>query len=156
MGVRPEAVDALTRLCIVGVLGMGAPEYRPVFSLRTDTHADDWDTADHPTGGRSGTAVHAMCFNVFAHNRDDHSSNFSFLCENGTWRLFPAYDLTYSNSLGGKHATTVAGEGKNPTMKGILAVGKTAGLRESVARAIAERIQETVNERLAAYLHSSV
>ena len=41
-----------------------------------------------------------MCFNVFAHNRDDHSKNFSFIFHDGTWRLAPAYDLTYSNSIG--------------------------------------------------------
>lgn len=38
-----------------------------------------------------------MCFNVFAHNRDDHSKNFSFLYKDGRWQLSPAYDLTYSN-----------------------------------------------------------
>ena len=39
-----------------------------------------------------------MCFNVFAHNRDDHSKNFTYLYyeEKDCWRLSPAYDLTYS------------------------------------------------------------
>lgn len=57
-----------------------------------------------------------MCFNVFAHNRDDHSKNFSFLYveEENRWKLSPAYDLTYSSSIGGEHATTVNGEGRNP------------------------------------------
>lgn len=93
-----------------------------------------------------------MCFNVFAHNRDDHSNNFTFLCDNGDWRLAPAYDLTYSNSMGGEHATTVAGEGRNPTMKDILAVAKKAGIRESAAREIAERVEATVEKELARYL----
>ncbi|MDO4546298.1 MAG: type II toxin-antitoxin system HipA family toxin, partial [Bacillota bacterium] len=57
-----------------------------------------------------------MCFNVFAHNRDDHSKNFSFLYyeKERRWVLAPAYDLTYSSSIGGEHATTVDGEGKSP------------------------------------------
>ena len=57
-----------------------------------------------------------MCFNVYAHNRDDHSKNFSFLYneEDDRWILSPAYDLTYSNSQGGEHATTVNGEGRSP------------------------------------------
>ena len=93
-----------------------------------------------------------MCFNVFAHNRDDHSSNFSYLCDRGIWKLAPAYDLTYSNSFGGEHATTVAGEGKDPDMKDILHVGKTAGLKESQARSIAESVRETVSARLSKYL----
>ena len=43
-----------------------------------------------------------MCFNVFAHNRDDHSKNFSYIYrdEEKRWILSPAYDLTYSNSIG--------------------------------------------------------
>ena len=89
-----------------------------------------------------------MCFNVFAHNRDDHSNNFAFLCDDGRWQLAPAYDLTYSHSVGGEHATTVAGEGRNPAMKDILAVAKKAGLRESVAGEIAGR----VGKKLALYL----
>jgi serine/threonine-protein kinase HipA len=41
-----------------------------------------------------------MCFNVFAHNRDDHSKNFTYLYdeEKDSWRLSPAYDLTYSST----------------------------------------------------------
>ena len=52
-----------------------------------------------------------MCFNVFAHNRDDHSKNFTFLYdeENDSWRLSPAYDLTYSNTYYGEHTTAVDG-----------------------------------------------
>lgn len=65
-----------------------------------------------------------MCFNVFAHNRDDHSKNFSYLYQNGQWVLSPAYDLTYSNSIGGEHATTVNGNGNDPGMDDLLAVAQ--------------------------------
>ena len=85
-----------------------------------------------------------MCFNVFAHNRDDHSKNFSFLFD-GTkkeWHLSPAYDLTYSFSFNGEHATTINGEGKNPTLDDILAVAKNIGLKEKFAKDIASDIQE--------------
>ena len=73
-----------------------------------------------------------MCFNVFAHNRDDHSKNFSWLYnyEKREWHLAPAYDLTYSNSIGGEHATTVDGEGKNPSFDNLLSVAKKNGLKE--------------------------
>lgn len=93
-----------------------------------------------------------MCFNVFAHNRDDHSNNFTFLCDHGIWRLAPAYDLTYSNSLGGEHATAIAGEGLNPGMKEILQIAKKAGFRESEAKTAAEHVMQTVTEKLSAYL----
>ena len=35
-----------------------------------------------------------MCFNVFAHNRDDHSKNFTYLYNEteDRWHLSPAYD----------------------------------------------------------------
>ena len=94
-----------------------------------------------------------MCFNVFAHNRDDHSNNFSFLCVDGTWRMAPAYDLTYSNSMGGEHATTIAGEGRNPSVKDILSVAKKAGISMSTARQIAGRVEQTVGQRLSRYLN---
>jgi serine/threonine-protein kinase HipA len=55
------------------------------------------------------------CFNVFAHNRDDHSKNFSFLMnERGQWSVSPAYDVSYSDGPGGEHWMLVAGEGANP------------------------------------------
>lgn len=80
-----------------------------------------------------------MCFNVFAHNRDDHSKNFSFLYDEDKkeWHLSPAYDLTYSSSLNGEHATTINGEDKNPSLEDILAVAKNIGIKEKHAKDIA-------------------
>ncbi len=85
-----------------------------------------------------------MCFNVFAHNRDDHSKNFSFMYDNNKkeWHLSPAYDLTYSSSFNGEHATTINGEGKNPNLDDILAVAKNIGLNEKSAKNIALDIKE--------------
>ena len=85
-----------------------------------------------------------MCFNVFANNRDDHSKNFSFIFDDTKkeWHLSPAYDLTYSFSFNGEHATTINGEGKNPTLEDILAVAKNIGLKEKFAKDIALDIQE--------------
>lgn len=55
------------------------------------------------------------CFNVLAHNRDDHSRNFAFLMdERGGWRPSPAYDLVFSPGPGGEHTMLVAGEGRAP------------------------------------------
>lgn len=95
-----------------------------------------------------------MCFNVFAHNRDDHSRNFSYLYQEkeNRWILSPAYDLTYSNSIGGQHATTVYGNGMNPGMKELLAVAKEIGLKERWARKTADNIRECVEEYLWEYL----
>lgn len=95
-----------------------------------------------------------MCFNVFAHNRDDHSKNFTYIYvePEKRWVLSPAYDLTYSNSIGGEHATTVHGEGRDPGMADILEVAKTIGLNGQWARAEAKLIKETVFSELKEYL----
>lgn len=73
-----------------------------------------------------------MCFNVFAHNRDDHLKNFSFVydTESETWRLSPAYDLTYSTTYYGEHTTSVDGNGQDPGETELLTVGVQAGMKK--------------------------
>lgn len=41
-----------------------------------------------------------MLFNLVARNHDDHAKNFSFMLQDGRWRLAPAYDLAYSYKPG--------------------------------------------------------
>ena len=94
-----------------------------------------------------------MCFNVFAHNRDDHSRNFSFLYDVDKWKLAPAYDLTYSNSIGGEHATSVNGNGRNPGLKEILEIAGKIGLSAPKAKETAEKIQELVEQNLSEWIH---
>lgn len=91
-----------------------------------------------------------MCFNVFAHNRDDHSKNFSYLYDESEkrWKLTPAYDLTYSNSVGGEHATCVNGNGKNPGIEDLLEVGKATGIQKKKLTNMAEEIREIVRTEL--------
>lgn len=95
-----------------------------------------------------------MCFNVFAHNRDDHSKNFSFLYreEADSWRLSPAYDMTYSNTYYGEHTTSVDGNGQNPGRKELIAVGTRAGLPKKWCESCADMIAACVRENLDAYL----
>ena len=84
-----------------------------------------------------------MCFNVLAHNRDDHSKNFSYIYndEKGKYELSPAYDLTYSNTFYGEHTTSVAGEAANPDTKDLIKVGTGAGLSKKLCSEIAEEIR---------------
>ena len=95
-----------------------------------------------------------MCFNVFAHNRDDHSKNFTFLYdeENDSWRMSPAYDLTYINTYYGEHTTAVDGNGRNPGEKESLAVGIAAGMNKEKCLDIMKGIEANVKERLGEYL----
>ena len=96
-----------------------------------------------------------MCFNVFAHNRDDHSKNFTYLYDeiNDQWRLSPAYDLTYSNTYYGEHTTTIDGNGRNPGKKELIAVGIAAGMRRSNCEKIIDTIQACVSQMLGEYLN---
>jgi serine/threonine-protein kinase HipA len=72
------------------------------------------------------------CFNVFAHNRDDHSRNFAFLMDDqGTWRPSPAYDLTFAPGPGGEHTMLVAGEGKAPGVAHLTTLGARLDLRHT-------------------------
>lgn len=95
-----------------------------------------------------------MCFNVWAHNRDDHAKNFSFLYDENThgWRLSPAYDLTYSDTYFGEHTTSVDGNGKNPGMKELLNVGVQAGMKKEVCEKIVKEIKSIVEDELGIYL----
>ncbi len=71
------------------------------------------------------------CFNLFAHNRDDHAKNFSFLMdEQGVWRLSPAYDITFSFGPRGEHSTMYLGEGKSPTTEHLTALAKKHGIKK--------------------------
>lgn len=95
-----------------------------------------------------------MCFNVFAHNRDDHAKNFSFLYDENsdTWHLSPAYDLTYSNTYFGEHTTAVDGNGANPGEKEILNVGMQAGMKKKNCLEIVEQIKRIVTSELRGYI----
>jgi serine/threonine-protein kinase HipA len=86
------------------------------------------------------------CFNVFAHNRDDHAKNFSFLYneQEDNWRLSPAYDLTYSNTYFGEHTTSVDGNGRNPGEKELLNVGLKAGMKKNVCIEIIHEVADII------------
>ena len=83
------------------------------------------------------------CFNVLAHNRDDHAKNFSFLLtDRHEWAFAPAYDLTFSYGPGGEQSTMVMGEGRRPDAGHLLALGKKHALKK--APKILERVREAV------------
>lgn len=74
-----------------------------------------------------------MVFNVLARNQDDHAKNISFLMKpDGTWRLSPAFDLTYSHNPAGKwtnqHQMTINGKRDHFTLDDLLAVGESISL----------------------------
>ena len=84
------------------------------------------------------------CFNVFAHNRDDHTRNFAFLMsERGVWRPSPAYDLTLSEGPGGEHSMLIGTEGANPTATHLLSLAEAVGLKRP--RRIVDEVRAAVD-----------
>ena len=84
-------------------------------------------------------------FNIYSHNMDDHSKNFSWLMdESGKWTFSPAYDLTYSSNSIDEHSTRASGEGANPGRKQIIelaeefSINKPEGIIEQVQESLAQ------------------
>ncbi len=93
-----------------------------------------------------------MCFNVFTHNLDDHTKNFSFLRKDNGWILAPAYDLTYSNTYYGEHTTSVNNKGKNITDSDLISVGIAGGLSKKRCLEIIDELRSNL-PMLEHYLH---
>lgn len=85
------------------------------------------------------------CFNVLAHNRDDHSKNFSFLMSaSGEWSFAPAYDLTFSYGPGGEHSALVMGEGKKPGRSHLDKLAKKFQLKN--AKEIMDQVMQAASQ----------
>jgi len=86
-------------------------------------------------------------FNVLAHNRDDHARQFSFIMErDGSWRMAPAYDLTWSPGPGGEHSTSVLGHGKNITRAHFIKLGNKADIDQQEAARVIERVEIAIGK----------
>jgi len=75
-----------------------------------------------------------MVFNVIAMNRDDHTKNLAFMMEEGkTWRLAPAYDMTYAydptNKWISRHQLSINGRTDGITMNDLFHLGKEMNIR---------------------------
>lgn len=133
---RPGGGARLHMLSLAGAIE--APKHMPAsydLLLRATRaltrHAGDVDLA-----------FRRMVFNVLAHNRDDHTAQHAYLMdEHGDWRLAPAYDLTFSQGPGGEHYCDVAGEGRQPTRAGVMALGSRHRLSAQRVTAIIAEVE---------------
>jgi len=83
-------------------------------------------------------------FNLYSHNRDDHSKNFSFLMDkNGFWQFAPVYDLTFSSSTFGNHSTSISGEYRNPNTQHLLELAHVFGVKNP--KNTIERVKQAVS-----------
>ncbi|MEZ5072780.1 MAG: type II toxin-antitoxin system HipA family toxin [Bacteroidales bacterium] len=90
-----------------------------------------------------------MLFNVVARNQDDHVKNFSFLMDaDGTWRISPAYDLTYQYKPGGTwtdvHQSSIGGKFDHFSRQDLLEFARLFGIKK--AQEILEEVIESVSQ----------
>ena len=91
-----------------------------------------------------------MVFNVLANNTDDHNKNFSFvMSEDGTWRISPAYDITYIFDNGGflpneDHCMYIRAKLRDITRDDIIQFAKDNGIRrpDAIIRDIVNDIRQ--------------
>ncbi len=77
-----------------------------------------------------------MAFNVLTRNVDDHSKNVAFcMSPDGTWRLSPAYDLTYSVDVSApafmnRHSLKINGKNEGITLQDLETVAKNNDIQD--------------------------
>jgi len=90
-----------------------------------------------------------MVFNLAARNQDDHPKNIAFLMDRtGTWRLSPAFDMTYAHNPSGewtdKHQMTVNGKREGFVHDDLMAVANEMNIKKGSL--IIDRIVEVVSQ----------
>lgn len=91
-----------------------------------------------------------LVFNVLANNTDDHNKNFSFvMSEDGTWRLSPAYDITYIFDNGGflpneDHCMYIRGKLRDITRDDVILFAKDNGIRrpDAIIRDVVKALKQ--------------
>ena len=114
-----------------------------------------------------------MVFNCLAVNQDDHVKNISFIMDRtGTWRLSPAYDITFSYDPTNKwlraHQMTINGKTTEITNSDLLTAGSQMGLKPRRCKDIISEVlsavesfsifaeQAGVSEKTYAYIDSII
>ena len=92
-----------------------------------------------------------MIFNEVAKNYDDHVKNISFLMDRtGTWRLAPAYDMTFSYNPASiwtaSHQMKINGKRDNLEITDLVAAGKNMGLSDKTIESAMQSIIATVRK----------
>ncbi|MEZ5573511.1 MAG: type II toxin-antitoxin system HipA family toxin [Halioglobus sp.] len=90
-----------------------------------------------------------MVFNVVAYNCDDHTKQISFLMDkSGTWRLSPAYDMTYAFNPDGaytkSHQMSVNRKRTAILDEDFLAAAQRQGVNLARAKHLIEQVRESV------------
>ncbi|MDE7548993.1 type II toxin-antitoxin system HipA family toxin [Acetobacter fabarum] len=86
-------------------------------------------------------------FNVAFNNRDDHPKNFAYLMSStGSWKLAPAYDVTFCEGPGGYHQMDIMGEALEIDRVAILRLAHEAEISTKISDQIIGRICEVASQ----------
>ena len=93
--------------------------------------------------------VRRSYFNILARNQDDHTKNIAFIMDKaGTWRLSPAYDMTYAFNPDAlwtrEHQMSLNGKTDDFRKDDLIAFGQHAGLKKVRANALLKEVGEAV------------
>jgi serine/threonine-protein kinase HipA len=92
-----------------------------------------------------------MAFNIIGRNQDDHVKNIAFLMDqSGSWKLSPAYDMTYSYNPKGdwtaSHQMSLNGKRDNFTIEDFRDCAKNASMKRGRADEIIVQVQDAVSK----------
>ena len=93
--------------------------------------------------------VRRTYFNILARNQDDHVKNIAFLMDRtGTWRLSPAFDVSYSWNPSGAwtsvHQMTLGGKRDGFTVDELIAFAGVAGMKKTRAMSLLAEVSAAV------------
>ena len=86
--------------------------------------------------GQAEQMFKRMVFNVIARNQDDHTKNISFLMDKtGTWKLSPAYDMSWAYNPRGEwtshHQMSINNKWDNITRADLMAVAEAMHIKKA-------------------------
>lgn len=105
----------------------GAYSYEQAFALMRKLHLSQEQITQ---------LYRRMIFNIAARNLDDHTKNISFLMyPDGTWKLSPAYDMTFAHNPKGlwtnQHQMSIAGKRDQFTHDDLLQVARSNSIHKA-------------------------
>jgi hypothetical protein len=103
------------------------------------------DTTRELTGEQEDveSALRLMIFNILAHNRKDHPQSIAFrMNADGTWRLAPVTDLSFSEN--DRHCMSIAGQVTDISEAHIQQVAQGAGIPAARASSIIDEVAYAV------------
>ena len=127
-----------------------ADSYEKLFAVCRKLHLPEVDCQE---------LYRRMVFNILANNTDDHHKNFTFVMDRqGTWRLSPAYDMTYIFDTGGylpnkDHCLMIGGKLQGITRDVVAALKqfRTIATKYDVSEQWTGRVETTIIDHLKAW-----